>query len=336
MSGALGNGTTGGTYITEPVTVTGIDNATEISGNGDIWNSFSFTYPGQNHNCALLSTGQIKCWGDNFFGQLGDGTNTNSSTPVLVQGVTNATQVKASRQHTCAVLSTGEIKCWGRNYNGMLGDGTTTDSNIPVPVTGISNAVSVEVFDTTGVPGSYYSCAVLSDGTVKCWGRIYLTLTATSGPVNITGFADVKKLALGFYHVCALLNSGQIKCFGRNNYNQLGDGGTTTAPYTAPSTVSGITTATDISINNTWYNSPYVRTCATLADGTMSCWGPSFDGLTGSFTPVAISGISNAVGVTQGFYRTCAILSSGALQCFGTIYTGGEVRLESPGLMLNP
>ncbi|MEM5880180.1 MAG: hypothetical protein QXQ16_02740, partial [Candidatus Aenigmatarchaeota archaeon] len=78
--------------------------------------------------------GSIACWGDNMYGQLGDGTTTSKSTPVLVQGIDNAVSVAAGEAHTCALLSNGSIACWGRNGRGQLGDGTTTDRYTPVLV----------------------------------------------------------------------------------------------------------------------------------------------------------------------------------------------------------
>jgi len=89
------------------------------------------------HSCALLSTGEIKCWGDNWDGQLGDGSTNDSGIPVNVIGITDAIDITVGDFHTCAVLSTGEIKCWGDNSSGQLGDGSTTDSTVPVNVIGI-------------------------------------------------------------------------------------------------------------------------------------------------------------------------------------------------------
>ena len=92
---------------------------------------------GNSHTCAVLYSGEVKCWGYNYNGQLGDGTTTNRLTPVLVSGITNAINVSSGGFHTCATLSTGEIKCWGDNDYGQLGDGTTTDRLTPVLVSGL-------------------------------------------------------------------------------------------------------------------------------------------------------------------------------------------------------
>ncbi|MBC7691991.1 MAG: RCC1 repeat-containing protein, partial [Methylotenera sp.] len=80
---------------------------------------------GDSHTCALLTSGAVKCWGDNWTGQLGDGTTTSSSTPVLVPGVT-ASAVSARGSHTCALLTSGAVKCWGDNSNGQNGEAEHT------------------------------------------------------------------------------------------------------------------------------------------------------------------------------------------------------------------
>jgi alpha-tubulin suppressor-like RCC1 family protein len=149
--GQLGNGTN--TASSTPVAVAGIANAVSISGGGL-------------HTCALLTGGAIECWGSNYYGQLGDGTTTARSTPAAVSGIANAVSVSSGTFHTCAALSDGKVECWGYSLYGRLGNGQsgwTLISSTPVAANGIVNAVAASA-------GSDSSCAVLSDGTVKCWG----------------------------------------------------------------------------------------------------------------------------------------------------------------------
>ena len=80
---------------------------------------------GGDYSCALLADGTMKCWGSNDYGQLGDGTTTNSTIPVEVSGITTATSIAMGRVHSCALLTDGTVKCWGLNDYGQLGDGTT-------------------------------------------------------------------------------------------------------------------------------------------------------------------------------------------------------------------
>ncbi len=124
VNGQLGDGTT--TQRLTPVAVSGF----ESSGVAALSPS-----AGSTHNCALLSSGAVRCWGSNSFGQLGDGTKSSRLTATPVTGLSStAVGVSTNALHTCAVLSTGGAMCWGHNYFGQLGSGTTTDQLAPIAV----------------------------------------------------------------------------------------------------------------------------------------------------------------------------------------------------------
>jgi alpha-tubulin suppressor-like RCC1 family protein len=291
-------------YSAIPVTVTGLSTAVAVS---------TEDY----YTCALLSDGTAKCWGDNTFGELGDGTTTSSSTPVPVSGLINAVAIAVGGRFTCALLSDGTAKCWGNNWYGQLGDGTTTDSHTPVPVSGLINAVAIAT-------GGYHTCALLSDGTVKCWGWNDYgqlgdgTTTLRTTPVTVSGLTNAVAIAAGDEHTCALLSDGTVKCWGYNGVGQLGDGKSNPieSHSAIPVTVTGLSNAVAIAAG-------WAHTCALLSDGTAKCWGDNDFGQLGDgtttlrTTPVTVSGLTNAVAIAAGTYHTCALLSNGTVKCWG-------------------
>jgi alpha-tubulin suppressor-like RCC1 family protein len=177
-----------------------------------------------------MKTGGVKCWGDNYFGQLGDGSTTTRLTPVdAVKLASGVGAISASAgAHACALMLTGEARCWGDNFNGQLGDGTTTNRHTPTKVKGLSSGVSALL------AGGWHTCALWETGAVKCWGRNLNgelgdgTTTDRHTPVSPSGLrSGVSAIYPGYYHTCALMQAGGVKCWGKNEYGQLGDGTTT-------------------------------------------------------------------------------------------------------------
>jgi alpha-tubulin suppressor-like RCC1 family protein len=153
--GDLGSGSAAEDSAT-PMVVSNLSGATQLAS-------------GNEHVCALLAGGTASCWGNDEWGQLGDGVSgeeNDVSTPVPVTGLTGATQLSAGLLHTCALLGSGGVVCWGLDVSGQLGHGTSghaNDTSSPVDVKGITGATAISA-------GAYYACALLDGGSVECWG----------------------------------------------------------------------------------------------------------------------------------------------------------------------
>jgi alpha-tubulin suppressor-like RCC1 family protein len=277
QQGQLGDGTT--TDRSAPVAVLSLGSGVQAVSSGG------------HHSCALLAGDAVKCWGDNEYGQLGDGTTTGRSAPVGVSGLGSGVQaVSSGYDHSCALLAGGGVTCWGDNEYGQLGDGTTTSHSVPVGVLGLGSGVQA-------VSSGYdHSCALLVGGAVKCWGHNQYgqlgdgTTTSHSVPVGVSGLGSgVRAVSPGYSHSCALLAGGAIKCWGDNQYGQLGDG--TTTSHSVPVGASGLGSGVEaVSVGNN-------HSCALLAGGALRCWGYNQYGELGDGTtasqpvPVGVSGI---------------------------------------------
>lgn len=194
--------------------------------------TFSRVSAGTSHTCALDGAGQAYCWGYDGDGALGNGSTFGGRIPQTVQqpaGVTFVT-LSSNYAHSCALTSAGQAYCWGENGSGQVGDSTIVDKNAPVAVQqGALSFVSI----TTGLD---HTCAVDASGNAYCWGgdasqqlgngasgasRIPVAVTMPSGVSFAFASVDAAKS-------CALDTIGQAWCFGRNNFNQIGDGTSTT------------------------------------------------------------------------------------------------------------
>ena len=273
---------------------------------------------GNQHTCALLSSGGVKCWGQGVNGQLGIGSYAGKSTPTTLTTLTSSvTQIVAGAYHNCALLSSGGVKCWGDNPFGQPGDGTTITSTTPKAISTLTAGV------TQLAAGEMHTCALLSTGGVKCWGYNDFgqlgdgTTASKNIPTDLlTLTSGVTQIAAMGYNTCALLSSGGVKCWGRGDSGQIGDGGTTAkkTPTILPTLTSGVT---PIATGGGF-------TCALLSTGGIMCWGWNVSGQLGdgtttdSSTPTSLSTLT--AGVTQiglGSAHSCAILSSGGVKCWG-------------------
>ncbi len=317
---------------------------------------------GDKFSCALLNDGTVKCWGDNATGQLGRDNTADvgkatgdmaALTAITLGAGRTATAIAAGTQHACALLDNGMVKCWGSNTSGALGQGSTTNAG-----DGAGTAMSaLPAIDLgTGViaraigAGNQFTCALLSDGKVKCWGEngygqlgvgdtndrgdgaseMGVNLTAIDFGTNKTATA----IAVGSESVCAILNLGEVKCWGRNddgelgqgNTNNLGDGGTPSIANAPALDLGTGKTAKSIAAGSNHF-------CTVLNDNTVKCWGDNTDGQLGLgdtndrgdgasemgdvLTAVNLGSGLTATAVSAGGNTTCAVLSDSSLKCWG-------------------
>ncbi|WP_164019056.1 RCC1 domain-containing protein [Pyxidicoccus trucidator] len=302
---------------------------------------------GGNHTCALLDTGLVRCWGNNQYGQLGFSSTEHlgDGEPIASFGYVNlggnAVKLAAGLEHTCALMDTQKVRCWGRNQYGQLGYGNTQnigDNEQPWRAGDVD--VGAPVQDV--VAGGYHTCAMLTDGAVRCWGygatgQLGYGSTvnigdnenpSTVGNVNVGG--PVRQLSGGLNHTCALLDTGRVRCWGYNLNGQLGYGSTGTVLLPA--------SAGDVNLGTPATRALQVvaggaHTCALLDTGAIKCWGYGLDGRLGYGNTTTLSAPSastvnldgaTAYQLSAGGAHTCALLSTGKARCWGN---GGNGQL---------
>lgn len=241
--------------------------------------------------------------------------------PVAAQPI--YTQVSAGDGHSCAVTTNGAVHCWGANtVFGALGNGSTAMSGVPVAVRGISTAVEVRA-------SLFHTCARLTDGSVRCWGRGtggelgQDSFTNSPLPVTLLGFGPAGpavQLGLGAEHTCVLSQGKQPYCAGRNDYGQASPAiiGSSARAWSVP-----ILNVDEIAIGA--YHS-----CARVG-GTVSCWGANTDGQLGDGSlvnsrnaPGPVPGITNAVALSAGRAHTCALLAPGNVLSLSSVVCWGN------------
>lgn len=249
------------------------------------------------HTCVITPEGGVQCWGNNDFGQLGNGTNTSSNIRVDVSGLEGGTTIVAGGNHTC-VLSGGDVWCWGENSEGQLGDGTLLDHNIPVKV--LNNVVDI----TAGLD---YTCAIMAYGKVLCWGNndqgqlADSTKTDHTRPTLATLISGISNMDAGQNKSCGLAGSGLLRCWSGGSSQDIGD----IIPGSGVQPETGL----DVAVNR--FGSVIL---ALIENGVPVTF------QSGQFR--TISDVNQAIDVDGGLGHACALLSSGTVECWGSNYYG--------------
>ncbi len=270
---------------------------------------------GKSHTCIARPSGEVACWGANGAGQIDGkpGDTLRRPTKVPVGGVT---QLAAGEAHTCGRAGDGTVRCWGSNQQGRLGDGSTHARAGVIAVAGLSDAAQIAV-------GRGHTCAVRRGGAVVCWGRNEGGALGTGAPgpaatggallaLDVNEAVEIHTTASAS---CARLRSGRVSCWGANDRGQLGNG--SMGDVRRPVEVSGLEHVTSLAMGG-------AHACAVTSQGAVLCWGDNGKGQLGDGTkalnrrtPVAVSGLRDAVEVASGRDHTCARRKTGEVACWG-------------------
>lgn len=292
---------------------------------------------GEQHSCARISTGHVKCWGDDTRGQTGSGGPADGgvvSTPREVLGLDDAVDLASGRNHSCVARRSGKVTCWGYNLDGQLGNGESGNQKAtPVDVLGLDDAVTVAA-------GGNFSCAARRGGSIACWGGNGSGQLGTgdeaptTSPVAVVGVSGAIMVAAGQAHACALKSDGTVACWGEGRNGQLGSGSATNRSKAAA--VTSVTDAVSIAAAER-------STCASTKSGAVLCWGANDVGQLGNGatsaspnpTPVSVASLSDATSLSAGRSHVCAVRRSGKIACWGASAVGqlgdGRVRPDGDG-----
>jgi alpha-tubulin suppressor-like RCC1 family protein len=279
---------------------------------------------GFSHSLALKADGTLLSWGNDEFGQLGDGgSNTNQSAPVPVFGATNIVAIAASDSHSLALKANGKMLSWGSDGFGQLGDGgSNTDQSAPVPILNAANIIAIAA-------GTRHSLALQADGRLLSWGSDSDgqlgdggTSSDKAAPTFVPNVNNIIAIAAGEQFSLALKADGTMLSWGSDQLGQLGDSTELTDKAT-PVVVAGVTDVIAIAAG-------FEYALALKADGTMLSWGKDDAGQLGdgnekkenksTFVPVQLA--ANIVAISAGGLHSLALKADGTLLSWGAFKFG--------------
>ncbi len=291
---------------------------------------------GGDHNCGIRKVGTVTslwCWGNNYSGQLGDGSTEKKNVPTRVGTDTDWLRVVAGESHTCGIREEGAgstLWCWGESLSGQLGAGNSGDWAVPIPVGSENDWVTVAA-------GRAHSCGIRDDGTgasLWCWGKNYFgqlgdgSMEDKNVPTQVSSESDWVAVAAGEEHSCGVRDDGAgptFWCWGYNEDGQLG--GPSTGNKNDPSQSGD---------ENDWVTlaTGQIHNCGIRSDDTGStlwCWGENFNGQLGDKStenrdvPTRVGTDTDWVTVATGSAHSCGIRNDGtgaSLWCWGENLSG--------------
>lgn len=306
---------------------------------------------GNGSACVVTEDGSVQCWGAGANGQMGDGTN--NSLQYLNSKVLRASDstilkafvVAAGDSHMCAIDRNGDVFCWGNGGSGRLGNNATANNSKAVKVQDLTTnypAVAVGAGDS-------HSCALLSNGSVKCWGSCsqYQVnsscttspyYTSTAQPTTIDGTVGNRAISLGVghNHNCAVMENRTVQCWGSSGYGKAGGN---SSNVNSPTAVSGAT-------NFVAVYAGIDQTCGIKTDGSAACWGNGTDGQRGDnnvtasmTTPQAVvlgADDNRVVGISLGDHFSCFLLNNYNVRCTGSMNNGRLGNGQSTSMIKQP
>jgi alpha-tubulin suppressor-like RCC1 family protein len=303
--GQLGNGTNDASFNTAGLVKnqTGTNSLTGVS----------FIDAGAKHACAVVS-GKVVCWGDNSFGQLGNGTTVSSNLPVEALNLNSVESVSAGDYHTCALKTDATVVCWGDGRYGSIGGNVS--SSVPIAVAGIAGVKSLAT-------GAAHTCALKITGTVYCWGYDFVGFDSTA-PVQKAGLSNIAEITVGTYagSTCAVKDTGTVFCWGSGGNGQLSAG----AVWTNSGTPVQMNNLGNVSIAS----AGALHSCTLRVGGAVACWGSNGSGQLGDGTysstaypsglPSEVVGINSAITIAAGADHNCALKLDESIWCWGGNY----------------
>lgn len=298
-SGQLGNGVVGNRVIS-PQKVELSANITKIES-------------GMNHSMVLDDSGNVYAWGNNLYGQLGDGTNEDKCTPIMLESINNIKDVIAGYNHTIFIKNNDGIYICGNNEYGQLGVGTTENSNLPIKISNQYESVLIS-------GGLSHTIENNAKGNIYVWGlnssrqlgNGYNTPNnSVAEPTEVYGLENIVSIECGIYHSLALDNDGTVWSWGYNSHSQLGDG--TTINRDEPKKV--IDDVQSVSAG-------YYHSLALKKDGTVWAWG--FNGFnqigqreSKNYSPVQVPNLTEIKAIAAGAYHNLALKKDGTVWMWG-------------------